>query len=121
MDIRPEVGITATPVIDRASSTVYVSAETKDADGQVHHHLQAIDLATGGIRQSTEIGATVTSGSIDIGRRNILAARRVLWQNGMMVSGEVVGGTDVRTVSLSNQYGRVEIRNGRDVIQELCA
>lgn len=66
-------------------------------------------------------GATVTSGSIDIGRRNILAARRVLWQNGMMVSGEVVGGTDVRTVSLSNQYGRVEIRNGRDVIQELCA
>ena len=66
-------------------------------------------------------GANVTSGGIDVGRRNILAARRLLWQNGVMVSAEVVGGTDVRTVSLSNHDGRVEIRNGRDLIQELCA
>lgn len=45
--IRPEVGITSTPVIDPASGTLYVSAET-DEKGTVVQHLHALDIATGG-------------------------------------------------------------------------
>lgn len=46
IDIVPEIGITATPVIDAASGTVYAVAKTKDADG-VHLRLHALSLATG--------------------------------------------------------------------------
>jgi hypothetical protein len=44
--IRPEVGITSTPVIDPSSSTIYVLARTARA-GRYFQHLHALDLATG--------------------------------------------------------------------------
>ena len=49
-DLTPEIGITATPTIDLASKTIYVSAKTKEAGGPGPHHfykLHALDLATG--------------------------------------------------------------------------
>jgi outer membrane protein assembly factor BamB len=49
-DLTPEIGITATPVIDRsrgANGALYAVAMTTDAGGNVHHRLHAIDLATG--------------------------------------------------------------------------
>jgi hypothetical protein len=50
-DIQPEVGITGGPVIDAASSTLYVVAKTEEirADGGFHfvQTLHALDLATG--------------------------------------------------------------------------
>jgi outer membrane protein assembly factor BamB len=46
--ITPEVGITGTPVIDVASSTLYVVSETKTTAGPSYaYHLHALDLATG--------------------------------------------------------------------------
>jgi len=66
-DLTPEVGITATPVIDRASNTIYVVAKTKDvATGTYHHNLHALDLSTGSEKFGgpVEITASVTgSGS----------------------------------------------------------
>ena len=50
LSIYPEIGITATPVIDRSSGphgTVYVVAVTKDASGNYHQRLHALDLTTG--------------------------------------------------------------------------
>lgn len=44
--LKPEVGITATPVIDPASGTLYVSVET-DEKGTVVQRLHALDIATG--------------------------------------------------------------------------
>src|SRR5215469_6868127 len=45
-DLTPEIGITATPVIDSASATLYVVAKTKD-DGGWHQKLHALDITSG--------------------------------------------------------------------------
>lgn len=47
----------------------------------------------------------------DIGRRNHLAMRKILWKAGVMVHGEAVGGGRSRTV-------RLEIGSGKFLIQE---
>ncbi|MBS0394582.1 MAG: pyrrolo-quinoline quinone [Proteobacteria bacterium] len=47
--VTPEIGITATPVIDRganAHGTLYAVAMTRDAGGQYHQRLHALDLVT---------------------------------------------------------------------------
>jgi hypothetical protein len=47
--VTPEIGITATPVIDPAMGphgTIYVVAMTKDQSGNYHHRLHALDLTT---------------------------------------------------------------------------
>lgn len=44
--IKPEVGITSTPVVDSTSGTLYVTAET-DENGTVVQRLHALDIATG--------------------------------------------------------------------------
>jgi hypothetical protein len=49
----------------------------------------------------------------DIGKRNHLALRKILWKAGVLLSGEAVGGTTSRTV-------RLEIDGGRLWLQEAC-
>jgi hypothetical protein len=43
----PEIGITATPVIDLLSGTIYVVAMSKDGGGNYHQRLHALDMTTG--------------------------------------------------------------------------
>jgi chemotaxis protein CheD len=66
-------------------------------------------------------GAAITGGpgGLDVGRRNGLIAKKLLWQNGVLVKGESLGGTDSRTVSLSAADGRVRVTRGREVVEEL--
>lgn len=48
--VEPEIGITATPVIDRAAGpdgAIYVVAMSKDSSGTYHQRLHALDLTTG--------------------------------------------------------------------------
>jgi chemotaxis receptor (MCP) glutamine deamidase CheD len=47
------------------------------------------------------------------GRRNVLAAKNVLWRAGVFVSGQETGGTDARTLYLSVADGRIEVHNGQ--------
>lgn len=57
-------------------------------------------------------GAQMLSGRemFQIGRRNSLAARKLLWREGLMIAGEAVGGEVSRTVRLEVATGRVFVR-----------
>jgi len=58
-------------------------------------------------------------GPLATGRRNILAARSVLWRYGLFVDAEEVGGAAARTVHLVARDGRVLVFNGREQIKEI--
>jgi hypothetical protein len=45
--ISPEIGITSTPVIDRAKGAIFVVGMTKDSAKQYHQRLHALSLTTG--------------------------------------------------------------------------
>lgn len=44
-----EIGIQSTPVIDRAANTMYVSCRSRDAAGNPHQLLRALDIRTGAV------------------------------------------------------------------------
>jgi chemotaxis protein CheD len=49
-------------------------------------------------------------GVFNIGKRNYLAAKRLLWKNGIMIQGEAVGGSVSRTVRLDVGSGKLWLR-----------
>jgi chemotaxis protein CheD len=63
--------------------------------------------------------ANAGSGGLDVGKRNAMAAKKLLWQNGVMVHAEALGGSESRTVSLSVADGRTQVSQGREIVQEL--
>jgi chemotaxis protein CheD len=65
-----------------------------------------------------ELGET-TGSALQIGRRNALAAKNLLWKNGVLVKSQDVGGSTARTVYLSVQDGRMQIVDGRETTKEL--
>ena len=55
-------------------------------------------------------GAEVTiTGGQAIGKRNVLAARSMLWRNGVKVEREVTGGSQARSVWMSAATGEVQV------------
>ena len=48
----------------------------------------------------------------DIGKRNYLAIRKVLWRNGMFIDAEDVGGSSPRNMYLDIENGAVSVRSG---------
>ena len=62
--VAPKIGVSSTPVIDRASSTIYVVAKAMRRDGNdvtFHHSLHALALQTGDERREpAEISGTTT-------------------------------------------------------------
>ena len=50
------------------------------------------------------------AGVFNIGKRNCLAARRILWKAGVLTQGEAVGGLVSRTVRLEVGTGRLLVR-----------
>jgi chemotaxis protein CheD len=55
----------------------------------------------------------------DVGRRNVLAARGVLWRNGILITRELVGGTAARTIAMTVGDGRVVIKSDGQMVAEL--
>ena len=49
-------------------------------------------------------------GAFNIGKRNYLILRKIFWKNGVMISGEHVGGSLSRTMRLDLGSGRVSLK-----------
>jgi hypothetical protein len=92
--IQPQIGITGTPVIDPATSTLYVVAETKVAAGPAYfYHLHALDLATGAEKLGgpVAIDASVTGTGADAVNGVVtLSAQHELQRAGLAFNGGVV-------------------------------
>jgi chemotaxis protein CheD len=66
-------------------------------------------------------GAAVldSQGVFQIGKRNYLAARRILWKAGVLISAEAVGGEVSGTTRLDLATGRMWIREAGGIEKEL--
>lgn len=80
--IAPQVGITATPVIDAAHGTVYVEAFSKE-NGAFIHRLHALDITTGLERKGSPL---VVSAATDVAFNPL----RELDRAGVLLSGDRV-------------------------------
>lgn len=52
------------------------------------------------------------SSHFEIGKRNHLALKKILWRNGIFIDQEDVGGTESRSVRLDLATGRIDLRKG---------
>jgi len=68
-----------------------------------------------------EIGGPkpTAEGVFNVGRRNVIAARGILWRNGVLVDGEDIGGTAPRTLAVSVTDGRVTVKTDGRIVTEL--
>jgi chemotaxis protein CheD len=55
-------------------------------------------------------------GVFNIGRRNHAAIRKVLWQHGLLIDGEDVGGSSPRHLYLAVADGSVTVKSGDRVV-----
>jgi len=72
-------------------------------------------MGAGAKRMQVKIagGASMNTGprGFDIGKRNYLSIRKLLWKNGMFIDAEDVGGTSPRNMYLNVADGSVTIRS----------
>jgi chemotaxis protein CheD len=66
-----------------------------------------------------EVAGIGKAGALNVGKRNLLAARSILWRHGLLVEGEVTGGTIPRSVSLRLSDGAIDVTSGGDLIEQL--
>jgi chemotaxis protein CheD len=66
-----------------------------------------------------EIAGLITPSSLNVGKRNLLAARSILWRNGLLIAAEATGGSIARSVAMRLDDGKIDVTSGRDLIQEL--
>ena len=60
-----------------------------------------------------------SQGVFQIGKRNTLAARRILWKEGLLIAAEEVGGEVSRTTRLEVSSGRMWVRESSGLEKEL--
>ena len=88
--ITPEIGITATPVIDPATNTIYVVAMTKE-NGAYVHRLHALDTATGAEKTGSPVVVTASMpGKGDGGSTVNLISKNYKERAGLVLSNGIV-------------------------------
>ena len=77
------------------------------------HKLQSMGAQTKRMNVKIAGGANMDTGpkGFDIGKRNHLALRKIMWQNSMFVDAEDVGGTTPRNMYLNIACGRVTVKS----------
>lgn len=94
------------------------------ADTGIATLFQSVAAAGGSTRRMTVRltgGAQVldSQGVFQIGKRNYLAARRILWKAGVLIGAEAVGGEVSRTTRLEVATGRMWVREGGGIEREM--
>ncbi len=56
-------------------------------------------------------------GVFNIGKRNYLALRKILWRNNVMITTEDIGGYKSRTLSIEIATGRVFVKKNKEVTE----
>lgn len=68
-------------------------------------------------------GADVTKAQgqnlLDVGKRNQVAAKNLLWRNGVLIKAEQLGGSEPRNVSLAVADGRLRITSANQLVGEI--
>lgn len=128
-DIGTSLGVTAYDRIARVGALVHTqlplgpthSDEARRAPGRfvetgVAHMLAAL-YARGARKDRVELRAAggaraagePTGECFGVGRRNVVALKKVLWQSGLLIRAYEVGGAVLRTLSLDLEDGVVEL------------
>ena len=85
--ITPTIGITSTPVIDPSAGshgTIFVVAMTKDASGNYHQRLHALDVTTGAELAGSPVEVTATYGSTTFDPGQYAERAALLLENGTL-------------------------------------
>jgi chemotaxis protein CheD len=82
---------------------------------ELFQRVYALGATRGNLRIVLAGGASVADPTnfFQIGRKNYLTVKNLLWRNGYFVAAEAVGGADWRTMRLEIGSGRVEIQTSR--------
>jgi chemotaxis protein CheD len=94
------------------------------ADTGIARLVEAVQQA-GGVPKRMKVrlagGAQVLGnhGAFQIGKRNYLAAKKILWKAGILIDAEAVGGEVARTTRIEAATGRMFIREGGGIEREL--
>ena len=62
-----------------------------------------------------------SQGTFQIGKRNYLAAKRILWKAGVLIAAEAVGGEVSRTTRMEIATGRMWVREGAGADAEMAS
>jgi chemotaxis protein CheD len=95
---------------DKAAANPYMFADTGMAK------MVNDMLVIGAIKKRLKVriagGASMSTGpkGFDIGKRNYLAIRKILWKNGLFIDGEDIGGSSPRNMYLNVEDGSLTIR-----------
>ena len=105
----------------KAAQNPFMFADTGIA--QLLETAQARGAAPGRMVVRLAGGAQVldSQGTFQIGKRNYLAARKILWKAGILVASEAVGGEVSRTTRLEIASGRMWVREAAGADSELAA
>ena len=66
-----------------------------------------------------DMGGLNSGSDKSVGKRNLLAARALLWKNGVLIERELVGGNAARNVELVVREGRIQVTSGGQPAGEL--
>lgn len=109
-------------VLDQAKATTFPLMFADTGIAALLHLFQRRDIPKTRLTVYLAGGAHVLDQSnfFEIGRRNCIAAKRNLEAKGMEITGEALGGTTIRTVSLDLSDGSVFVRENGGADKRLC-
>ncbi|OHB55436.1 MAG: hypothetical protein A2Y12_11750 [Planctomycetes bacterium GWF2_42_9] len=98
---------------ERAKRSPFMFADT--GIEMIVNKLKSIGVNIKQLKIKVAGGANMQTGpqGFDIGKRNYLAVRKILWQHGMFMDGEDVGGGAPRNLYLDLADGTVRMRSGK--------